>query len=178
MVSACGSTLVGDWVQFAFCYTVLVYVSFVSSLIFSVIWSWKMSANFYNCFKFFCVWGRDGAEFSVHWSGLLSHAWLHRQNKFLVLWYPQEIIWLCMKYDLLLCLISKLYNTSSAQMPVLCTILVPHIRCCKRSRGFHMWAPTTPFSCPHIVGPTCRSGRLMSRPHVNVAPLVSMRYRS
>ena len=46
MVTYYGSTLGGGWVLCCFCYTILVYVSVISSLVFDVICTWKMSASF------------------------------------------------------------------------------------------------------------------------------------
>ena len=66
-----------------------------------------------------------GAGFSMRWSIMLPHGWLNWWKKFLAPWCSQEIILLCLQYVMIMCCKCILYNTSSAQLPVLCTSLVP-----------------------------------------------------
>ena len=64
-------------------------------------------------------------DFSVHWSSLFPHGRLHWSRKFSSSWCFQEIIQLCLQFVILLWWKCRLYNTGSAQLPVLCTIIVP-----------------------------------------------------
>ena len=119
--------------------TILVRVSVVSSLFFSVICPWNMSANFLSASTFLCLrvpTGRLVMDFLVRWSSLLPHECLHWRSKFLVLWCSQEIMPLCLQYVLLLCwkyiyLTLLLLNFQSC-VPALYPIMVP----CVTSVGF------------------------------------------
>ena len=129
MVTYCGSTLRVFWFLSFFCSNILVCVSVVSSLGFYVIWPCNMSARFLSASIFLCLRVKMGSMvmgFSVRWSGMLTHGWLHRRSKSLASWCFQEIIWLCLKCVLILCYKCRLYNTGSAKFLVLCINLVPH----------------------------------------------------
>ena len=59
MVTDCGSNLGGSWFLFLFCCTILVWVPVVSSFIFGVIWTWKISASSLSALSFYVLKGAN-----------------------------------------------------------------------------------------------------------------------
>ena len=58
---------------------------------------------------------------------MLLNEWMHRRKKLLTSWYFKEIILLYLQCVFPLGFKCRLYNSGSAQLQVLCTILGPHV---------------------------------------------------
>ena len=78
MVTDCGSNLGGSWFLFLFCCTILVWVPVVSSFIFGVIWTWKISASFLSALIFYVPKDANGTAGTGFSSELINYvaAWV------------------------------------------------------------------------------------------------------
>ena len=65
MVTACGSTLGVGCVIFSFCTTILVRASVVSSMVFGVIWPWKIPTSSLIELRFSVPKGENGAAATI-----------------------------------------------------------------------------------------------------------------